>query len=140
MTEAENWLYGDGFDSTKQQYAKKIEELRALGDPIEARLTEEQVGAGVKHLVHHALLTHPLTHRLKYTQSIEARLTEEQVGAGSTRAIITSNTLSRIPYETHVYSSFLWPFSSPLIRHITTNTHYYPPPPPSHFHRPEVLL
>ena len=43
MTEAENWLYGDGFDSTKQQYAKKIEELRLLGDPIEARLSEEQV-------------------------------------------------------------------------------------------------
>ena len=44
MTEAEDWLYGDGFDSTKQQYTKKIEELRALGDPIEQRLHEEQVG------------------------------------------------------------------------------------------------
>jgi len=44
MTEAEDWLYGDGFDSTKQQYTKKIDELRALGDPIELRLNEEQVG------------------------------------------------------------------------------------------------
>ena len=51
MTEAEDWLYGDGFDSTKQQYTKKIDELRALGDPIELRLHEEQV----KTTPHHTL-------------------------------------------------------------------------------------
>ncbi len=41
MTDAEDWLYGDGFDSTKQLYTKKIDELRALSDPIEHRLNEE---------------------------------------------------------------------------------------------------
>jgi len=51
MTEAEDWLYGDGFDSTKQQYAKKIEDLRMLGDPIESRMVEEQArGPAVENL------------------------------------------------------------------------------------------
>jgi heat shock 70kDa protein 4 len=42
LTTAEDWLYGDGFDSTKQQYTRKIEELRAVGDLLEKRSTEAE--------------------------------------------------------------------------------------------------
>jgi heat shock protein 4 len=41
MVQAEDWLYGDGFDSTKQQYIRKLDELRAIGIPIENRVNEE---------------------------------------------------------------------------------------------------
>lgn len=41
LNDGEEWLYGDGCDTTKSAYAAKIEELRAVGNPIEARLTEE---------------------------------------------------------------------------------------------------
>ena len=37
LGEAEEWLYGDGFDSTKQMYVRKIDELKVLGNPIEHR-------------------------------------------------------------------------------------------------------
>jgi len=40
LLDAEDWLYGDGFDSTKQQYTRKIEELRAVGDLMDRRLHE----------------------------------------------------------------------------------------------------
>lgn len=40
MNEAEDWLYNDGFDSTKQLYTKKIDELKALSNPIEYRYNE----------------------------------------------------------------------------------------------------
>lgn len=40
LTTAEDWLYGDGFDSTKQMYVRKIDELKALGNPIEFRATD----------------------------------------------------------------------------------------------------
>ena len=40
MDAAEDWLYNDGFDCTKQMYAKKIDELRAVGNPIEYRYSE----------------------------------------------------------------------------------------------------
>ena len=42
LTDAEDWLYGDGFDSTKQQYTRKIEELRAVGDVMEKRSAEAE--------------------------------------------------------------------------------------------------
>lgn len=42
LSSAEDWLYGDGFDSTKQQYTRKIDELRAVGDLMEKRLTEAE--------------------------------------------------------------------------------------------------
>jgi len=42
LTTAEDWLYGDGFDSTKTQYAREIEKLRSVGDKIERRLSEEE--------------------------------------------------------------------------------------------------
>lgn len=42
LTTAEDWLYGDGFDSTKQQYTRKIDELRAVGDLMEKRLSEAE--------------------------------------------------------------------------------------------------
>lgn len=38
--EIENWLYEDGFDATKSVYAQKLEELKKLGGPIEARAVE----------------------------------------------------------------------------------------------------
>jgi len=41
MVQAEDWLYGDGFDSTKQHYIRKLDELKAIGNPIENRLNEE---------------------------------------------------------------------------------------------------
>ena len=37
----ENWLYEDGFDSTKSVYTKKLDELKVLGNPIEKRLWEQ---------------------------------------------------------------------------------------------------
>lgn len=40
MTAAEDWLYGDGFEATKGEYSRKIEELRAVGDPVEERLAQ----------------------------------------------------------------------------------------------------
>mmetsp|Transcript_38926 Transcript_38926/g.67368 ORF Transcript_38926/g.67368 Transcript_38926/m.67368 type:complete len:786 (-) Transcript_38926:303-2660(-) len=42
LTTAEDWLYGDGFDSTKAQYTREIEKLRAVGDLLEKRLTEAE--------------------------------------------------------------------------------------------------
>lgn len=36
----ENWLYEDGFDATKSVYAKKLEELKVVGGPIERRSYE----------------------------------------------------------------------------------------------------
>ncbi len=38
--EIENWLYEDGFDATKSVYAAKLQELKKLGGPIEARAAE----------------------------------------------------------------------------------------------------
>jgi heat shock 70kDa protein 4 len=40
LTDAEDWLYNDGFDSTKQQYARKIDDLKSIGDKFEYRLSE----------------------------------------------------------------------------------------------------
>jgi heat shock protein 4 len=37
---AENWLYEDGFDSTKSLYIKKLDELKVHGNPIERRKWE----------------------------------------------------------------------------------------------------
>jgi hypothetical protein len=34
-------LYGDGFDSTMQEYSSKLEGLRSVGNVIESRLWEE---------------------------------------------------------------------------------------------------
>eukprot|EP00578_Thalassiosira_sp_NH16_P017345 CAMPEP_0181110608 /NCGR_PEP_ID=MMETSP1071-20121207/18809_1 /TAXON_ID=35127 /ORGANISM="Thalassiosira sp., Strain NH16" /LENGTH=835 /DNA_ID=CAMNT_0023194399 /DNA_START=115 /DNA_END=2622 /DNA_ORIENTATION=- len=36
----ENWLYEEGFDATKSVYAKKLDELKKLGTPIENRRYE----------------------------------------------------------------------------------------------------
>jgi hypothetical protein len=41
MNGAEDWLYGDGFDSTIQEYSGKLDGLRAVGNMIESRLWEE---------------------------------------------------------------------------------------------------
>jgi len=41
LENAEQWLYSDeGFDTTKAEYAKQINELKSIGDPIEKRLWE----------------------------------------------------------------------------------------------------
>lgn len=40
LTESEDWLYGDGFDSTKSEYTRKIDTLRLVGDKIEKRFNE----------------------------------------------------------------------------------------------------
>jgi heat shock protein 4 len=40
MTVAEDWLYNEGFESTKGEYARKIDELRLVGDKIELRFNE----------------------------------------------------------------------------------------------------
>lgn len=40
MNAAEDWLYGDGFETTKQEYARKIEEVRKVGNPIENRYNQ----------------------------------------------------------------------------------------------------
>lgn len=41
LTTIENWLYDEGYDTTKQEYTSKIDELKALGDPIEYRYNED---------------------------------------------------------------------------------------------------
>lgn len=38
--DTENWLYEDGFDATKDVYAGKLAELKALGGPVEKRASE----------------------------------------------------------------------------------------------------
>jgi heat shock protein 4 len=42
ITQAEEWLYNDGFDSTKDAYIKKIEEIKARGDLAEFRYNESR--------------------------------------------------------------------------------------------------
>jgi heat shock protein 4 len=42
ITTAEDWLYGDGFDSTKSLYIKKLDELKSRGNPIERRKWENE--------------------------------------------------------------------------------------------------
>jgi heat shock protein 4 len=41
LQEAEDWLYDEGEDETKSVYVKKLEALKALGDPIEERAKED---------------------------------------------------------------------------------------------------
>ncbi|KAJ1261994.1 hypothetical protein BS78_09G072400 [Paspalum vaginatum] len=40
LQEVEDWLYEDGEDETKGVYIAKLEELKKIGDPIEARFKE----------------------------------------------------------------------------------------------------
>jgi hypothetical protein len=35
--EIENWLYDEGYETTKQEYERKLSELKKLGNPLEAR-------------------------------------------------------------------------------------------------------
>jgi len=42
LGDAEEWLYGDGFDSVKALYMSKLDELRAVGDKIESRSFEAE--------------------------------------------------------------------------------------------------
>jgi hypothetical protein len=42
---AEDWLYGKGFDVTKQEYVVKIDSLRSVGNLIEARLAATSNGS-----------------------------------------------------------------------------------------------
>jgi hypothetical protein len=41
MVDAEDWLYGTGFDSDVVQYSRQLSQLRTLSDPIENRLSED---------------------------------------------------------------------------------------------------
>ena len=48
LDEAESWLYGDGSEANKSAYVKKLNDLKALGDPIRRRAYEfEHKDAGV---------------------------------------------------------------------------------------------
>lgn len=40
--EIENWLYEDGFDAVKSVYAAKLNELKALGEPVVRRASEAE--------------------------------------------------------------------------------------------------
>ncbi|CAI5483683.1 unnamed protein product [Closterium sp. Yama58-4] len=42
LQETEDWLYEDGESESKGVYISKLDELKRLGDPIEARLKEEE--------------------------------------------------------------------------------------------------
>ncbi|XP_019385660.1 PREDICTED: heat shock protein 105 kDa [Crocodylus porosus] len=42
LTETENWLYEEGEDQTKQVYLDKLDDLKKLGTPIEARYQEAE--------------------------------------------------------------------------------------------------
>eukprot|EP00607_Mallomonas_marina_P007568 CAMPEP_0182417394 /NCGR_PEP_ID=MMETSP1167-20130531/1855_1 /TAXON_ID=2988 /ORGANISM="Mallomonas Sp, Strain CCMP3275" /LENGTH=830 /DNA_ID=CAMNT_0024590927 /DNA_START=105 /DNA_END=2597 /DNA_ORIENTATION=+ len=41
LVAAEDWLYNEGFEATKLQYARKLDELKALGSKLEMRQYEE---------------------------------------------------------------------------------------------------
>jgi len=43
LADSEEWLYGDGFDSVKSMYAKKLDDLKAIGDKIEYRQNESEL-------------------------------------------------------------------------------------------------
>lgn len=42
LTTAEDWLYGEGFDVSKEEYRNELNKLRKIGDPIENRKWEEE--------------------------------------------------------------------------------------------------
>ena len=42
LSDTENWLYGDGEDTTKSAYVEKLVSLRKIGDPIEQRKNEHE--------------------------------------------------------------------------------------------------
>merc|ERR1711871_1470699 len=42
LQETEDWLYGDGFDSVKSEYKKKLDDLKVTGDKIEFRCVESE--------------------------------------------------------------------------------------------------
>ncbi|KAG2549788.1 hypothetical protein PVAP13_9KG259900 [Panicum virgatum] len=53
LQEVEDWLYEDGEDETKGVYIAKLEELKKIGDPIEARYKEwTERGSAVDQLVY----------------------------------------------------------------------------------------
>ncbi|KAL6608315.1 hypothetical protein ACP70R_041378 [Stipagrostis hirtigluma subsp. patula] len=53
LQEVEDWLYEDGEDETKGVYIAKLEELKKVGDPIEARFKEWEIrGQAVDQLVY----------------------------------------------------------------------------------------
>lgn len=41
LNKAEDWLYGDGEDTSKGAYLERLAGLRAMGDPVEARARED---------------------------------------------------------------------------------------------------
>merc|ERR1711968_416111 len=45
LLETEDWLYGDGFDSVKSEYKKKLDDLKVIGDKIEFRCAESETRA-----------------------------------------------------------------------------------------------
>lgn len=42
LNTAEDWLYGDGFDSSKQEYGRQLETLKVIGNAVEFRCVEAQ--------------------------------------------------------------------------------------------------
>merc|ERR1711871_1655324 len=42
LQDTEDWLYGDGFDSVKSEYKKKLDEFKVTGDKIEFRFFESE--------------------------------------------------------------------------------------------------
>jgi len=40
MDKAEDWLYNEGFDSTKQEYVRQLDDLKIIGNDIELRYNE----------------------------------------------------------------------------------------------------
>ncbi|KAI8470334.1 MAG: heat shock protein Hsp70E [Monoraphidium minutum] len=46
LSSLEDWLYDEGEDETKSVYVTKLQELKALGDPIEARAADDTTRAG----------------------------------------------------------------------------------------------
>lgn len=42
LLSGEDWLYGDGYEATKRQYAERLADLQKLGNPIVNRFDEEE--------------------------------------------------------------------------------------------------
>lgn len=42
LSATEDWLYNEGYEAQKSEYKKRLAELKAIGDPVITRKTEEE--------------------------------------------------------------------------------------------------
>ena len=74
----ENWLYEEGFDATKNVYAEKLKELKALGAPIQKRQSEAHGRAAAVSNLQQTLETYKNWATDSQTNDIYAHITDEE--------------------------------------------------------------